>query len=95
MSKEAFIPLEFSPLTEDHMLANARDFYALMKRRRTVRDFSDTPVPKELIEQALLAAGTAPNGANLQPWHFVVVSNPETKAKIRLAAQEEERVFSY
>jgi iodotyrosine deiodinase len=93
MSNEAFIPLEFSPLSEDHMLSNARDFYALMKRRRTVRDFSNKPVPIDIIEQALLAAGTAPNGANLQPWHFVVVSNPEIKAKIRLAAEEEERVF--
>jgi nitroreductase len=87
------IPLEFQLLAEGDMLERAKDFYALMKRRRSVRDFSDNPVPKEIIEQALLTAGTAPNGANLQPWHFVVVSNPEVKKKIRLAAEEEERAF--
>jgi iodotyrosine deiodinase len=93
MTNDAFISLEFSPLPPEQMLERAKDFYTLMKRRRTVRDFSDRAVPKELIEQALLAAGTAPNGANLQPWHFVVVSNPDLKTKIRHAAEEEERAF--
>jgi iodotyrosine deiodinase len=87
------IPLEFQPLAENEMVERAKDFYSLMKRRRSVRDFSDKPVPKDIIEQALLAAGTAPNGANLQPWHFVVVNNPEVKQKIRIAAEEEEKAF--
>jgi len=68
-------------------------FYAEVNRRRTVREFSDRPVPKDIIETALAAAGTAPSGANLQPWHFVVVSGPETKRRIREAAEAEEREF--
>ena len=75
------------------MKQRAADFYADMQRRRTVRDFSDRPVPREIIENCLLAAGTAPNGANLQPWHFVVVSDPAVKRKIREAAEVEEREF--
>lgn len=85
--------LEFTSLPETEMLQRAKDFYNLLKRRRSVRDFSDRPVPREIIEQALLTAGTAPNGANQQPWHFVVVSSPEVKKKIREAAEEEEREF--
>ena len=68
-------------------------FYAEVSRRRTVREFSDRPVPRDIIETALAAAGTAPSGANLQPWHFVVVSGPETKREIRKAAEAEEREF--
>jgi len=64
-----------------------------MQRRRTVRHFSDQPVPPEVIDYCLLAAGTAPSGANLQPWHFVVVSQDQIKHKIRLAAEEEEHLF--
>ena len=77
----------------DTMKARAAAFYAEVKRRRTVRDFSDRPVPREVIEDCLRAAGTAPNGANLQPWHFVVVSDPAIKRRIREAAEEEEREF--
>lgn len=77
----------------DEMNQRSRDFYALMKRRRSVRNFSDRAVPREIIETCLLTAGTAPNGANLQPWHFVVVEDPEVKRKIRLAAEEEEKAF--
>jgi len=77
----------------DQMLARARAFYAELSRRRTVRQFSDRPVPRELIEQCLLAAGTAPSGANLQPWRFVVISDPAAKAAIRDAAEREEREF--
>jgi nitroreductase len=62
-----------------------------MSKRRSVRDFSDQPVPASVLEDAILAAGTAPSGANMQPWHFVVVQNPEVKRKIRLAAEVEER----
>lgn len=75
------------------MRQRLQDFYADMQRRRTVREFSDRPVPRDIIETALMAANTAPSGANLQPWHFVVVSRPETKKKIREAAEAEEREF--
>jgi nitroreductase len=64
-----------------------------MQRRRTVRDFSDRPVPREIIETCLRAAGTAPSGANLQPWHFVIVSDPQVKRQIRQTAEAEEREF--
>ena len=64
-----------------------------MKTRRTVRDFSSEPIPKEVIEQSLLTAGTAPNGANLQPWHFSVIESLEIKKKIRMAAEAEENAF--
>lgn len=79
------------PVLEMERRAGA--FYAEMQRRRTVRDFSSRPVPREVIERAVLAAGTAPSGANLQPWHFVVVSDPERKRRIRVAAEAEEREF--
>jgi nitroreductase len=75
------------------MAQRAAAFYEDLRRRRTVREFSDRPVPREIIEHCLLAAGTAPNGANMQPWHFVAVSDPEVKRKIRIAAEEEEREF--
>ncbi len=68
-------------------------FYEEMSRRRTVRDFSDRPVPRDIIEKCILTAGSAPNGANMQPWHFVVVSDPAIKRQIREAAEEEERAF--
>lgn len=71
----------------------ARAFYDVIRKRRTVRMFSDRPVARETIEQVLLAAGTAPSGANKQPWRFVAVSNPDMKHRIRLAAEEEEREF--
>jgi len=75
------------------MQRRASDFFIEMKRRRTVRDFSDRPVPHDVIENCIRTAGTAPSGANQQPWHFVVVSDPEIKYQIRLAAEEEERAF--
>ncbi len=94
MAKYKFIPLpDFQEMPVDKMLDGATDFYNEMKRRRTVREFSEREVPREIIEASLLAAGTAPNGANRQPWHFVVVSNPEIKKQIRKAAEEEERDF--
>jgi nitroreductase len=77
----------------EEMRRRAEEFYAEVDRRRTVRDFSDRPVPRDIIETALRAASTAPSGANLQPWHFVVVSGAETKKKIRVAAEVEEREF--
>ncbi|MCP4003378.1 MAG: nitroreductase family protein [bacterium] len=69
------------------------DFYTEMNRRRTVREFSDRSVPRDIIETALRAASTAPSGANLQPWHFAVVSGPVIKKRIREAAEAEEREF--
>ncbi len=77
----------------DTMTRRASAFYEDVKRRRTVRDFSDRPVPREVIEDCIRAAGTAPNGANLQPWHFVAVSDPAIKRRIREGAEEEERAF--
>jgi nitroreductase len=81
------------PLPEPEMLRRAEDFHALMQRRRTVRDFDARPVPREVIAACIAAAGTAPSGANQQPWHFVAVSDPEVKRRIRLAAEAEEREF--
>ncbi|SMO63830.1 nitroreductase family protein [Gracilimonas mengyeensis] len=83
----------YKELPVEEMQRQADQFYEKMKGRRTVRDFSDKAVPLEVIEKCLLAAGTAPNGANKQPWHFAVVSDPEVKKKIRMEAEEEERKF--
>jgi len=89
-----FVPLTgYRQYPPAEMRQRAADFYAEIRRRRTVRHFSDQPVDLETIKDCLLAAGTAPNGANLQPWHFVVVSDPALKRRIRLAAEEEERDF--
>jgi iodotyrosine deiodinase len=77
----------------EEMRRRVEEFYAEVDRRRTVREFSDRPVPRDIIETALRAASTAPSGANLQPWHFVVVSGAETKQKIRAAAELEEQEF--
>lgn len=88
-----FEPLQFQEKSPDEMIATSKSFYLDMKRRRSVRAFSDRPIPNEVIKNALLAAGTAPNGANMQPWHFVVVTDPEIKKEIREAAEKEERAF--
>ncbi len=80
-------------LDDDERLARARGFAATMSRRRTVRDFAPTPVPREVIEACLQAAGSAPSGANQQPWSFVAVSDPALKQRIRIAAEAEEREF--
>ena len=77
----------------DDPLIEAREFYAAMARRRSVRAFSDRAVPREVIECVIAAAGTAPSGANKQPWRFVAVQDPEIKSEIRKAAEEEEREF--
>ena len=75
------------------MAVRSRTFAAAMQRRRTVRRFSQRPVPRAVLEACLEAAGTAPSGANLQPWHFVVVTDPAIKRQIRVAAEEEEARF--
>jgi nitroreductase len=89
----------FVPLTTwverpvDEMRGRARAFYEEIRARRTVRQFSRRPVPRDVIEDCLKSAGTAPSGANLQPWHFVVVGDPAIKATIRQAAEREEYEF--
>lgn len=89
----AFVPLEFRRYPADEMRSRARAFREEMTRRRTVRDFAAEPVPTEVIDECLRVAGSAPNGANRQPWHFVVVTDPRVKRKIREAAEDEERAF--
>lgn len=92
--KYDFIPhSDYKEYPLSKMQERARAFYEDLKRRRTVREFSDRSVPRDIIEHCLLSAGTAPNGANMQPWHFVVVESAEVKRKIRKAAEEEEREF--
>jgi len=91
----SFIPYSqfYRRYPPEEMKQRADEFYEEIKNRRTVREFSDRPVPHEIIEKAVKAAGTAPNGANKQPWHFVIVESPEVKREIREAAEEEERAF--
>jgi len=86
-----FIPLDFTRLPPDEQLARSRSFYELMRRRRTVREFADEDAPFALVEAAIATAGTAPSGANMQPWQFVVVRDAEVKRRIREAAEAEER----
>jgi iodotyrosine deiodinase len=86
-----FVPLEFERLPEKRQLDASRAFLASLRRRRTVRHYSREPVPWELVQNAIAAAATAPSGANQQPWTFVVVSDAETKRRMREAAEEEER----
>ncbi|MGE0816024.1 MAG: nitroreductase family protein [Vicinamibacterales bacterium] len=88
-------PLDHQRLTPEESLARARAFAEHAARRRTVRDFSDEPVPRAVIEQCLAAAGSAPSGANLQPWHFVAVGREdvELRRRLRAAAEDEEREF--
>ena len=77
----------------EQSLAEAKAFYDRMKRRHTVRDYADTPVSREVIEECIRTAGTAPSGANHQPWHFAAISDPACKKRVREAAEEEERRF--
>lgn len=93
MSAE-YVPLEgYETLSEAEMQARAKAVLKTLGNRRTIRDFSDKAVPRELIETCIKAAGTAPSGANHQPWHFVAISDSETKRKIRIAAEAEEKEF--
>jgi iodotyrosine deiodinase len=93
VAKAPTIPLQFAELPPEAMRERARAFFESMRRRRSVREFSDRPVPRELIEDCLRTAGTAPSGANLQPWQFVVVGDPAVKRTIRIEAEKEEREF--
>ena len=85
--------LAYREYPADQMLERARAFHADLARRRSVRDFDTRPVPREVIEHALLTAGTAPSGANQQPWFFSVITDPAHKKSVRLAAEAEERSF--
>jgi iodotyrosine deiodinase len=85
-------PLDFAERAPADMRARAAELLAEMQRRRSVRSFAARPVPRELLEHAILAAGTAPSGAHQQPWTFVAVSDPTLKARMRAAAEEEERL---
>ena len=92
--KYKFIPLTgFRQLPEPEMISRSAEFYEEIRKRRSVREFSPGPVSVEVIRNCIKAAGTAPSGANLQPWHFVVVENKEVKREIREGAEEEEREF--
>lgn len=84
---------DFIAREPDEMLERSAAFLDLMKRRRTVREFSDRPVAREVIENAILTAGRAPSGANKQPWHFAAISSATLKTRLREAAEEEERAF--
>ena len=86
------IPLDFRRHDPNEQVERADRFYEEMQRRRSVRSFSDEPVPRHLIEQAIRTASTAPSGAHRQPWTFVVTEDPQLKRQIREAAEEEERI---
>lgn len=91
MSDWPFEPLQYTPMSQAQMQAASLSFLERMRRRRSVREFSSRAVPAEIIENAIRCAGSAPSGANMQPWHFVAVSDPELKSRMRAAAEKEER----
>jgi iodotyrosine deiodinase len=94
MRPPKFVPApQCDDLADEQILQRAQEFYEMMQRRRTIRDFSDRPVRREVIEYCIRAAGTAPSGANLQPWHFLAISDPALKHEIRIAAEKEEKEF--
>lgn len=94
MTQPRFVPApKIQSQSDEDLLERARKFYEAVERRRTFRDYSDRPVPREVIEYCIRAAGTAPSGANLQPWHFVAVSDLAIKREIRVAAEKEEKEF--
>jgi len=91
-NKFAKLP-KYKNLTEKEMIQISEEFYDEMNQRRTVREFSYKPIDKKVIENCIKTAGTAPSGANKQPWYFVAVSDPEIKKEIRNAAEKEEKAF--
>jgi iodotyrosine deiodinase len=94
MADSKFVPLaDYREYSLEEMTRRAAAFSEEIRRRRTVREFSTRPVPREVIAHCLRAAGSAPNGANMQPWHFVVVSDPAIKRRIRVEAEKEEHEF--
>ena len=93
---EPYVPIPYTALphlSDDERIARVRAFRELMEARRSCRMFAGAPVAREVIEEAVLAAGTAPSGANHQPWHFAIVSSPELRHRLRLGAEEEEAAF--
>ncbi len=84
---------EYSGYSTDEMRERSNDFYELIKKRRSVRSFSSKKVPIAVLDKCIKSAGTAPNGANKQPWHFVVITDPVVKNKLRIAAEKEEHLF--
>jgi nitroreductase len=94
MKEHDNVPLsDYIEYPVEEMQRRAESFYQEIKRRHTVREFSDKPVPREVIENCLRAAGTAPSGANHQPWFFSVIGSPEVKKQVRIHAEKEERAF--
>jgi len=94
MKEHAHVPLsDFHEYPVEEMLSRSASFYRDIKRRHSVREFSDRPVPREIIENCIRAAGTAPSGANHQPWHFAAIANAAVKKQIRAKAEQEERAF--
>jgi len=89
----SFQKLEHNPYPESEMIERSKTFFDRMIQRRTIRDFSDRPIPIKIIENAIQTASSAPSGANKQPWHFVVVKDPVVKKDIRIAAEKEEKEF--
>ena len=90
---EKFVKLNFKEISPKEMISKSKDFFNIIKTRRTVREFSTKEVPKEVIENCILAANSAPSGANKQPWHFVIVKNKDIKRRIRIEAEKEEKEF--
>lgn len=88
--KNKFIPLQFNFRSTEEVQARSKEILSEMKMRKSIREFSDKPVPREVIENIIATAGTAPSGANKQPWTFCLISNTELRAKIREAAEKEE-----
>lgn len=93
MESSEFVPYSIPPVDEEERLRRGRAFFEELDARRSVRAFSDAPVPRACIEWAVRAASTAPSGAHRQPWTFVAVSDPDLKRRIRIAAEREERAF--
>ncbi len=90
MAEPKFIPYKIPPIEIEEVVKRSISFYSTMDRRRTIRHFSDKPVPKEVIENIIMTASSAPSGAHKQPWTFCAVSNPAIKKEIRIAAEKEE-----
>ena len=87
------VPYKFTPYAEAEMQTRAQTFYDMLKTRHSIREFSNRPVPLDILETCVKTAVSAPSGANQQSWHFVIVTDPSVKHQIRLAAEEEERAF--
>lgn len=87
---DKFIEFEFNNVDASTLVEQSSNFYHRINKRRSIREFSDREVPKEVVENIIKSAGTAPSGAHKQPWTFCAISNPELKAQIRIAAEKEE-----